>query len=99
MTTILKLKKRQVGDLMKCAKKVEKAAKKLSEFIEDELFDDEEMDERNGGGMGSGRGGGNFRDEDWDDDDDDDEDDMMHERRGVPGTGRYGRRRYGRRRY
>lgn len=65
MTTILRLKKRQVGDLMKCAKKVEKAAKKLSEFIEDELFDDEEMDER----------------------------------RGVPGTGRYGRRSYRRRRY
>ena len=99
MTTILRLKKRQVGDLMKCAKKVEKAAKKLADFIEDELFDDEEMDERNGGGMGSGGsgGGGNFRDDDdWDDDDDDD---MMNERRGVPGTGRYGRRSYRRRRY
>lgn len=39
-------------------------------------------------------GTGGYRDED----DDDDED--YNERRGVPGTGRYGRRRYGRgRRY
>lgn len=41
-----------------------------------------------------GGGTGGYRDED----DDDDED--YNERRGVPGTGRYGRRRYGRgRRY
>lgn len=43
---------------------------------------------------GNGSGTGGYRD----DDDDDDED--YNERRGVPGTGRYGRRRYGRgRRY
>lgn len=42
----------------------------------------------------NGGGTGGYRDED----DDDDED--YNERRGVPGTGRYGRRRYGRgRRY
>lgn len=41
------------------------------------------------------RGAGGY----CDDDDDDDDDDYI-ERRGVPGTGRYGRRRYGRgRRY
>lgn len=46
------------------------------------------------GGGGNGGGTGGYRDED----DDDDED--YNERRGVPGTGRYGRRRYGRgRRY
>lgn len=43
----------------------------------------------NCGNNGGGTGG--YRDED----DDDDED--YNERRGVPGTGRYGRRRYGRR--
>lgn len=36
----------------------------------------------------------------YEDDDDDDDDEDYIERRGVPGTGRYGRRRYGRgRRY
>lgn len=58
------------------------------EFIEDEILESEEFDERYSGGTGG------YRDED----DDDDED--YNERRGVPGTGRYGRRRYGRgRRY
>lgn len=54
----------------------------------------------NGNGLfgGNGSGTGGYRDDDDDDDDDDDED--YNERRGVPGTGRYGRRRYGRgRRY
>lgn len=96
MATIIKLKKRQANKLMECAEKLHKTSKKLVEYIEEELLDGEELDERYGGGRG-GMGGGNFRDEeDWEEDDDDEE---MNERRGVPGTGRYGRRRYGRRRY
>lgn len=107
MATIIKLKKRQVNKLSECATKVYKASKKLMKYVEEEILDnedlDEDFDERNGGGMGSGggrggMGGGNFRDEeDWEDEDEDDDEDM-NERRGVPGTGRYGRRRYGRRR-
>ena len=108
MATIIRLKKRQANKLSECATKVYKASKKLMKYIEEEIMEgedfDEDFDERNGGsggsmGGGGGRGGsGNFRDDDddWDEDDDDDED--MNERRGVPGTGRYGRRRYGRRR-
>lgn len=92
MATVIKLKKRQANKLMECAEKLHKTSKKLVEYIEEELLDSEDFDERNGG---SG-GGGGFRD-DYDEDDEDDED--MNERRGVPGTGRYGRRRYGRRRY
>lgn len=63
---IIKIKERQADKLYECAEKVHKGAKKLMEFIEDEILESEEFDER----------------------------------RGVPGTGRYGRRRYGRgRRY
>lgn len=95
MATIIRLKKRQAHKLSECATKVYKASKKLMKYIEEEIMEgedfDEDFDERNGGSMG----GGNFRDDDdWDEDDDED----MNERRGVPGTGRYGRRRYGRRR-
>lgn len=92
MPTIIKIKERQADKLYECAEKVHRGAKKLMEFIEDEILESEEFDERYGGGNGGGTGG--YRDED----DDDDED--YNERRGVPGTGRYGRRRYGRgRRY
>lgn len=99
MATIIRLKKRQVHKLSECATKVYKASKKLMKYIEEEIMEgeglDEDFDERNGG---SGMGGGNFRDDDdWDEEDEDDDEDM-NERRGVPGTGRYGRRRYGRRR-
>ena len=71
--------------LQECAEKVYKHSKKLMEFIEDEILDAEEFEERNGMG-----GGGNFRDDDdyderWDDEED------FDERRGVAGTGRYGR--------
>lgn len=91
MPTIIKIKERQADKLYECAEKVHRGAKKLMEFIEDEILESEEFDERYGGGNGSGTGG--YRDED-----DDDED--YNERRGVPGTGRYGRSRYGRgRRY
>lgn len=87
MPTIIKIKERQADKLYECAEKVHRGAKKLMEFIEDEILESEEFDERY-----SGTGG--YRD----DDDDDDED--YNERRGVPGTDRYGRRRYGRgRRY
>lgn len=79
----------QADKLYECAEKVHRGAKKLMEFIEDEILESEEFDERYGGG-GNGGGTGGYRDED----DDDDED--YNERRGVPGTGRYGRRRYGR---
>ena len=93
MPTIIKIKERQADKLYECAEKVHRGAKKLMEFIEDEILESEEFDERYGGG-GNGGGTGGYRDED----DDDDED--YNERRGVPGTGRYGRRRYGRgRRY
>ena len=99
MATIIRLKKAKAEKLYECTKKVHKSAKKLFELVE-ELMDDEDFDERggrgNGGGMAGGSGmggGGNFRD-DYDDDDYDDDDDDMDERRGVPGTGRYGRRRY-----
>lgn len=94
MATVIRLKKRQANKLAECAEKIYKASKKLMDYIEDELLDGEEFDERNGGGMGSGGsgGGGNFRDNGDDEDDEDDE--IMDERRGVPGTGRYGRRRY-----
>lgn len=79
---------------MNAQKKCIEAQKKLMEFIEDEILESEEFDERYGGSGGNGSGTGGYRD----DDDDDDED--YNERRGVPGTGRYGRRRYGRgRRY
>lgn len=95
MATIIKIKKRQVDKLYDCAEKMYKSAKKLMSFVEEEFLD-EDMDERDGGGGYSGGGGrGNMREEDEDMDEDDDE---MNERRGVPGTGRYGRRRYGRRR-
>ena len=109
MATIIRLKKRQAHKLSECATKVYKASKKLMKYIEEEIMEgedlDEDFDERNGGNMGggggrggSGMGGGNFRDDDdWDEEDEDDDEDM-NERRGVPGTGRYGRRRYGRRR-
>lgn len=94
MPTIIKIKERQADKLYECAEKVHRGAKKLMEFIEDEILESEEFDERYGGG-GNGGGTGGYRDEE---DDDDDED--YNERRGVPGTGRYGRRRYGRgRRY
>lgn len=96
MATVIRLKKRQANKLMECAEKLHKTSKKLVEYIEEELLDGEDFDERNGGGGNMG-GGGNFRDDYEDDYDEDDED--MNERRGVPGTGRYGRRRYGRRRY
>lgn len=98
MATVIKIKSAQADKLMECAKKVHKASKKLVEYLEDDLFDDEDFDERSMGGSGSGRGNGGFRDPDWDEDEDEDEDEEMNERRGVPGTGRYGRSRYGRRR-
>lgn len=88
MPTIIKIKERQADKLYECAEKLHKGAKKLMSFIENEIMDPEEYDERNEGGS-SGGGYGGYRDED------DDED--YNERRGVPGTGRYGRRRYGRR--
>lgn len=92
---VIKIRGAQASKLSECANKAYKASKKLMEFIEDEILDsDESMDERNGG---SGMGGGNFRDEDDDDEWEDDED--MNKRRGVPGTGRYGRSRYRRGRY
>lgn len=96
MATIIRLKKRQAHKLSECATKVYKASKKLMKYIEEEIMEgedlDEDFDERNGGNMGGGRD-----DDDWDEEDEDDDEDM-NERRGVPGTGRYGRRRYGRRR-
>lgn len=93
MATIIKIKERQADKLYECAEKVHKGAKKLLEFIEEEILDPEDFDERyGGGGNGDGGGTGGYRDEDDDDDD-------YNERQGVPGTGRYGRRRYGRRRY
>lgn len=96
MATIIRIKKRQADKLYSCTEKLYKSAKKLMTFVEEE-FMDEDMDERDGGGGGNygGGGQGNMRDDDdWDDDDEE-----MDERRGVPGTGRYGRRRYyGRRR-
>lgn len=77
---------------MNVRKKCIKAQRNSWNLSEDEILESEEFDERYGGGNGGGTGG--YRDED----DDDDED--YNERRGVPGTGRYGRRRYGRgRRY
>lgn len=104
MATLIKLKMKKAEKLQECAKKVYKHSKKLMEFIEDEILDSEEFDERDGmggggnfrGGMGGGNfrggmgGGGNFRDEDeeWDERGDDEED--FDERRGVAGTGRYG---------
>lgn len=104
MATLIKLKMKKAEKLQECAKKVYKHSKKLMEFIEDEILDSEEFDERDGmggggnfrGGMGGGNfrggmgGGGNFRDEDeeWDERWDDEED--FDERRGVAGTGRYG---------
>lgn len=91
MPTIIKIKDRQADKLYECAEKVHKGAKKLMEFIEDEILEPDEMDERYG--MRGGGGYGGYRD-----DDDDDEDEDYNERRGVPGTGRYGRSRYGRRR-
>ena len=107
MATIIRLKKRQAHKLSECATKLYKASKKLMKYIEEEIMAGEDLDddiaERNGGTMGGGRGGagmggGNFRDDDdWDEEDEDDDEDM-NERRGVPGTGRYGRRRYGHRR-
>lgn len=95
MATIIKLKMKKAEKLQECAEKVYKHSKKLMEFIEDEILDAEEFDER--GGMGGGGnfrtgmgGGGNFRDEeDYDEDYDREED--YDERRGVAGTGRYGR--------
>lgn len=98
MATIIKLKMKKAEKLQECAEKVYKHSKKLMEFIEDEILDAEEFEERNGmgggsnfrgGGSGMG-GGGNFRDDDdyderWDDEED------FDERRGVAGTGRYGR--------
>lgn len=100
MATVIKLKMKKAEKLQECAKKVYKHSKKLMEFIEDEILDDENFDERDGmGGGGNFRGGyggnmgggGNFRDEDeeWDERWDDEED--FDERRGVAGTGRYGR--------
>ena len=47
------------------------------EFIEDEILESEEFDERYGGSGGNGSGTGGYRD----DDDDDDED--YNERRGC----------------
>lgn len=104
MATLIKLKMKKAEKLQECAKKVYKHSKKLMEFIEDEILDSEEFDERDGmggggnfrSGMGGGNfrggmgGGGNFRDEDeeWDERWDDEED--FDERRGVAGTGRYG---------
>lgn len=89
MPTIIKIKEHQADKLYECAEKVHKGAKKLMEFIENEILESEEFNERYGGD-----GVGGYRD-----DDDDDEEDY-NERRGVPGTGRYGRSRYGRgRRY
>lgn len=84
MATIIRLKERQADKLYECAEKVHKCAKKLKEFIEEEILESEEMDER----YMSGSGQGGYRD------DEDDDDDDYNERRGVPGTGRYGRRRY-----
>lgn len=104
MATIIRLKKRQASKLHECAEKMYKTSKKLMKYIEEEIMEGvDDFDERNGGSggsgnMGGGRGGGGFRDDDWDEDDDEDDDEDMNERRGVPGTGRYGRRRYGRRR-
>lgn len=93
MATLIKIKMKKAEKLQECAKKVYKHSKKLMEFIEDEILDSEEFDERDGMGGGNfrgGMGGGNFRDEDeeWDERWDDEED--FDERRGVAGTGRYG---------
>ena len=88
MATIIKIRQAKADELQECAKKVYKSAKKLMEFVEEEILESEDMNER-GGYLGGG-GYGGYRD---DDDDDEDEDDYG-ERRGVPGTGRYGRRRY-----
>lgn len=95
---VIKIRGAQASKLSECANKAYKASKKLMGFIEDEILDSESMDERNGG-SGSGMGGGNFRDEDYDDDDEWEDDEDMNKRRGVPGTGRYGRSRYRRGRY
>lgn len=92
MPTIIKIKERQADKLYECAEKVHRGAKKLMEFIEDEILESEDYNER--GSYGSGGGYGGYRDEEEEDDEDE-----YNERRGVPGTGRYGRRRYGRRRY
>lgn len=95
MATLIKIKMKKAEKLQECAKKVYKHSKKLMEFIEDEILDSEEFDERDGMGRGGNfrgnmGGGGNFRDEDeeWDERWDDEED--FDERRGVAGTGRYG---------
>ena len=73
-----------MDELCECAKKLHRAAKELYESM-NELREDDDYNERS-----YGRGGyGNYR---MDDDMDDEED--YNERRGVPGTGRYGRSRY-----
>lgn len=88
MATIIRIKERKAEKLYECAEKLHKGAKKLMQFIEEDIMDSEDYEERDDRSMGMGRG--NFRD-------DDDDDDDYNERRGVPGTGRYGRRRYYRR--
>lgn len=62
MPTIIKIKERQADKLYECAEKVHRGAKKLMEFIEDEILESEEFDERYGGG-GNGGGTGGYRDE------------------------------------
>lgn len=88
MATIIRIKETKADELHECAEKVYKGAKKLMKFVEEEILDADEFDER--GGYRGGGGYGGYRDDDEDDDDDED----YGERRGVPGTGRYGRRRY-----
>lgn len=87
MATIIRIKETKADELHECAKKLYRGAKKLMDFVEEEILDNDEMDER-----GGYRGGGGYVG--YRDDDDDDDDDDYGERRGVPGTGRYGRRRY-----
>lgn len=95
MPTIIRIRRQKADKLLECAEKTHRYAKKLMDFIENEILDDEEYNERfGGGGSGMGGGSGNYRE-----DDDEEDDDDYNERRGVPGTGRYGRSRYGRRRY
>lgn len=90
MAVIYKIKERKAEKLFEHAMELYKEAKKLKECMKElvESADDEDFNERNMGSRSSRRG--NFRD----DDDDDDDDVDYNERRGVPGTGRYGRSRY-----
>lgn len=46
MPTIIKIKERQADKLYECAEKVHRGAKKLMEFIEDEILESEEFDEQ-----------------------------------------------------